>query len=117
MNRTDYRDKNVRNVPGKMKRVVLNAAMAEGVTMADHIGAILGERYGVVFYSNGRKTQRGDADGDQFQLSLPPEIIDAITREAREKRITESSVVLGAIADKHGLIYTPTKRGRRARVS
>jgi hypothetical protein len=117
VSRVDYRDKNVRNVPAKLKRVVLNAALAEGVTMADLIGATLGEKYGVVYYSNGRKTQRGDANGNQFMLSLPPEVIDSITREARERRITESSVILDAIAAKYGLIYTPTKKGRRARAS
>ena len=117
MSRVGYRDKNVRNVPAKLKRVVLNAALAEGVTMADLIGATLGEKYGVVYYSNGRKTQRGDVNGNQFMLSLPPEVIDSITREARERGITESSVVLGAIAQKYGLIYTPTRRGRRVRTA
>lgn len=117
MSRVDYRDKNVRNVPETVKRVVLNAALASEMTMADVVGAILGERYGVVYYPTGRKSQRGDTNGDQFMLSLPPEIIDGITREARENRITESSVVLAAIAAKYGLIYTPTKRGRRVRAA
>ena len=116
-NRTGYRDKNVRNVPAKLKRVVLNAALAEGVTMADLIGSTLAEKYGVVYYTNGRKTQRGDVNGDQFMLSLPPEVIDSITREARERGITESSVILDAIASRFGLIYTPTKRGRRVRAT
>jgi len=117
VSRVGYRDKNVRNVPETVKRVVLNAALAHDVTMADHVGAILGERYGVVYYATGRKTQRPDLNGDQFMLTLPPEVIDGITREARERGITESSVVLGAIADKYGLIYTPTKKGRRVRAS
>ena len=116
MSRDGYRDKNVRNVPETVKRVVLNAAVASGMTMADNVGAILGERYGVVYYPTGRRTQRPDLNGDQFMLSLPPEILDGITREARERGITESSVVLLAIADRYGLIYTPTRRGRRARV-
>ena len=84
--------------------------------MADVVGALLGEKYGVVYYPTGRKSQRA-SNGDQFMLSLPPEIIDGVTREARERRITESSVILAAIADKFGLIYTPTKRGRRVRAA
>lgn len=115
MSRTNYRDKNVRNVPETVKRVVVSVAALHGTTMADLIGTLLGEKYGVVYYPTGRKSQRA-SNGDQFMLSLPPEIIDGITKEARERRITESSVVLSAIADKFGLIYTPTKRGRRARV-
>lgn len=117
MSRDGYRDKNVRNVPETVKRMVLYAARDAEMTMADVVGAILGERYGVVYYPTGRKSQRGDVDGDQFMLSLPPEIIDAITREARERGITESSVILAAIAARYGLIYTPTKRGRRVRAA
>jgi len=116
VSRDGYRDKNVRNVPETVKRVVLNAALAHDVTMADHVGAILGERYGVVYYGTGRKTQRPDINGDQFMLALPEEIHTAIYKEARERGITEGSVILAAIADKYGLIYTPTRRGRRARV-
>lgn len=115
--RVDYRDKNVRNVPETVKQVVLNAALAAEMTMADVVGIILGQRYGVIYTPSGRRTQRADRNGNQFMLSLPPEIIDSIAKEARERRITESSVVLTAICDKYGLIYTPTRRGRRARAA
>lgn len=115
MTRTGYRDKNIRNVPETIKRALLNHALASGVTMADAAGLILGERYGVVYYTTGRKSQRADVTRDQLTLSVPFEIIEAITREGRERRVTESSVVLLALAEYFGLMYTPTRRGRRLR--
>lgn len=113
--RVDYRDKNVRNVPPKVKQVVMNDALAHEMTMADAVGIILGQRYGVVYTPTGRRSQRPDAKGDQFMLSLPPEIVDSIAKESRERRITESSVILAVISDKYGLIYEPKKKGRVAR--
>jgi hypothetical protein len=115
VSRLGYRDKNIRNVPETIKRALLNHALANDITMADAAGQILGIRYGVAYVTTGRKSQRADATRDQLTLSVPPEILDGITGEGRKRRITESSVVLLTLAEYFGLMYTPTRRGRRLR--
>lgn len=114
MIRDFYRPKNVRNVPTNVKRALVNEALARGVTVKDVVGEILAMRYSFEYELSGETRTRATLDGDQLSLLISPEIDDELHREARDRGMTESSVVCLAIAERYGLVYHPTRRrGRR----
>lgn len=114
MSRDRYRPKNVRNVPTNVKRALLNEALARDLTIKDVAGRILAMRYSCDYELSGETSSRATLAGDQLSLLISPEIDDELHREARDRGMTESSVVCLAIADFYGLVYHPTRRrGRR----
>ena len=111
--RSRYLVKNVRSVSPHIKLAVFEEAVSRQVTMNDVIGEILSESYRKPYELSGERSIGVDLEGDQFRLRLPEAIVKEVWTDARRTKQTESSVIIGRIAEHFGLIHEPVRKGRR----
>jgi len=113
VSRDKYVLKNIRSVSPHIKLAVFEEAIARQITMSDVIGSALAEKFHRPYELSGEKSIRADLNGDQFMIQIPRALQARIASRARLTRETESSVVLGVLAEHFGLIHQPVRRGRR----
>ncbi len=104
--------KNVQGVEPEIKRAVYEEALARSVTMNDIVGGILAREFGAdgSWVDSGEKTMGGEPTSLNFMLRLPSWMLHEIWKRARQRKITESSVVQEALARHFGLRYEAKKR-------
>ena len=113
--RSHYHVKNVRSVSPHIKLAVFEEAIRRQITMNDVIGEILATAYDKLYELSGEKTIGAEINGDQFRVLLPEPILKEVWTDARRTKQTESSVILGRIAERFGLIHEPVRKGRKGR--
>jgi len=111
--RDRYVYKNVRSVPPAIKLAVFDEAIAREVTMSDVVGEILGNHFGVTYELSGEKSIGVELEATQFRIQIPRSLQLRITLRSRKTVHTESSVVLGILADHFGIEYAPVRKGRK----
>lgn len=117
MSRDKYVYKNVRSVPAAVKLAVFDEAVAREVTMSDVVGEILGNHFGVNYEPSGEKSIGVELEATQFRIQIPRSLQLRITLRSRKTVLTESSVVLGILAEHFGIDYEPVRKGRKATVA
>jgi hypothetical protein len=114
--RNHYVYKNVKGVSPHIKLAVFEEAIRREVTLKDVVGGVLSNVYGKRFQESGEKAIGVELDGDQFRLRLPRAIVREVLNDARRTKQTESSAILGHLAEHFGLIHEPVRKGRKAAV-
>lgn len=110
MTRHLYVHKNVKNVPPEIRRAVVADARERAVTISDVVGELLARAWDLRYEASGETSEPG-LTGTQFVLRLPQEIVLRIYLASRVSGLTESSVILSALADHYGLEFLPKHLG------
>jgi hypothetical protein len=112
--RAGYQPGSIRNVPEDVRWHLLREAEEATATISDTILRALGDFYGLDVVLTGRTYRTPDArrSADQFGFDAPPRIKEAIWRDASRRKVTESAVVVGILAQRYGVEYVPPRRGR-----
>ncbi len=113
MSRDRYVYKNVRNVPAEVKLAVFEEAVRREVTMSDVVGEILADHFGTKYEVSGEKSIGVELEASQFRIQIPRSLQLRITMRSRKTVHTESSVVLGILADHFGIEYAAVRKGRK----
>lgn len=112
MGRQTYVAKNLRNVSPPLRRAVVEEAHRRHVTLSDVVGEIVADAWDMSYELSGETTwPELSPTSSQITVLLPQDMVTRVYLIARQRGVTESSVVQELIADRFGIAYTPAKRG------
>ena len=108
--------KNISNVHPLVRGAVLDAALAQGITISDVVGETISLAWEMPYEFSGSRAVGVESNGsDQFVVRIPQEMATRIYLISRSRGLTESSVVQELLADRFGVEYIPVKRGGTSR--
>jgi hypothetical protein len=104
--------KNIRNVPPEVKCAVVEYAAAIGRSRGEAIAEILND-YFEGELGNFKPTWEPKWSGDQLHFFCTARLAGKIWRASRKTGETESSFMIGVLAQFFGLEYEPVMKGSR----
>ena len=88
-------------IPPAHQRRLHKRAVKQNTSVANVIGQILADRYGIDFQPSGRPliAPTVAAASGRFSLRLPQEVVDAVRAEADVRAVTMRSVMIDALSE------------------
>lgn len=115
---TQFRLRNVRNVPLGLKAALIADAEREERSVTDTALCILADYFGTECPEGGNQPRSEPTLSDQLQLRMPRyhPLWGALWAASKEWSTTESSVVVKVLSDHYQLPYQLVRRGRKPKV-
>lgn len=111
-NSSDTKAVDIRNVPEDIRAAVDADARERGMSVADRVLEILGDRYGLTVQLSGRPYV-GTSGSNHWNVRMPPALYERVKAHATGGR-SMVGCVLSAVAAEQGIPFSPTRRNPRA---
>lgn len=116
---TNYRLRNIRNVPPGLKAALIADATREERSVTDVVLCLLADYFNVECPNLGNQPRSEPTLSNQLQISIPEHhpLWGCFWSAARKWHTTESSVVIKVLSDHYQLPYELVRRGRKPRLA